>query len=309
MAQYIHFTEEKKQRAAQVDLEFFLRSRGEEVLPSGRDKRLAKDHSVTIRGNEWYDHSSQKGGQAISFVQHYYGLSYPDAVQLLLGSSQTTNSPLTTKYEAEPQKTFTLPPANKNMRRVFAYLTQQRKIKPEIISYFAKAKLLYEDADYHNAVFVGTDERGTPRHAHKRSTNSSGKAFRQNIEGSDPKHSFHYIGKSEFLFVFEAPIDLLSYLSLHPDSWAQHSYVACCGVSSLPVLELLKLHPHIKSVYLCLDNDSAGNAASKRMKDFLVDQDISVARLSPAQKDWNDDLVARSSDSNEEVLSCQTSGS
>ena len=195
------------------------------------------------------------------------------------------------------------------MRRVFAYLTKQRKITPGIVSYFAKSNLLYEDAEYHNAVFVGMDEHATPRHAHKRSTNSSGKAFRQNIEGSDPKYSFHYIGKSEFLFVFEAPIDLLSYLSLHPDSWTQHSYVACCGVSSLPVLELLKLHPRITTVYLCLDNDSAGNAASKRMMEFLVEQGISVARLSPALKDWNDVLVTRSSSPSEEVSPCQISGS
>ena len=57
MSTYIHFTEEQKQRAASVDLEVFLRCRGEKLLASGREKRLARDHSVTIRGNEWYDHA------------------------------------------------------------------------------------------------------------------------------------------------------------------------------------------------------------------------------------------------------------
>ena len=60
MAQYIHFTDEQKQRAAEVDLEEFLRQRGEKLLPSGRDKRLDRDHSVTIRGCEWFDHDSRK---------------------------------------------------------------------------------------------------------------------------------------------------------------------------------------------------------------------------------------------------------
>lgn len=82
MSSYIHFTEEQKQRAAAVDLEEFLRCRGEKLLSSGREKRLASDHSVTVRGNEWYDHAEERGGHAVSFVQRFYGLSYPDAVTL-----------------------------------------------------------------------------------------------------------------------------------------------------------------------------------------------------------------------------------
>ena len=70
---YIPFTEEQKLRANSVDLVEFLRRQGEKLIPSGRDKRLASDHSITVRGNEWYDHESKEGGGAISFVQTYYG--------------------------------------------------------------------------------------------------------------------------------------------------------------------------------------------------------------------------------------------
>ena len=56
MSPYIHFSESQKEQAASVDLEALLRSRGEKLITSGRDKRLASDHSVTIRGNRWYDH-------------------------------------------------------------------------------------------------------------------------------------------------------------------------------------------------------------------------------------------------------------
>ena len=75
MAKYIHFTEEQKQQAASVDLERFLLCRGEKLITSGREKRLARDHSVTVRGNEWYDHAEERGGHAVSFVQKFYGLS------------------------------------------------------------------------------------------------------------------------------------------------------------------------------------------------------------------------------------------
>lgn len=123
MSSYIHFTEEQKQRAAAVDLEEFLRCRGEKLLSSGREKRLASDHSVTVRGNEWYDHAEERGGHAVSFVQRFYGLSYPDAVTLLLGGELGTAYPSAGERTEEPVKPFALPPANKEMRRVFAYLS------------------------------------------------------------------------------------------------------------------------------------------------------------------------------------------
>ena len=287
---YIHFTEEQKQRAAAVDLEEFLRCRGEKLLSSGREKRLASDHSVTVRGNEWYDHAEERGGHAVSFVQRFYGLSYPDAVTMLLGGELGTAYPSAGERTEEPAKPFALPPANKDMRRVFAYLIKHRSIARDVVAHFAKAGLLYEDAEYHNAVFVGTDTDGVPRHAHKRSANSYGKAFRLNVEGSDPRYSFHYVGTDRSLYVFEAPIDMLSFITLYPENWQRHSYVACCGTSIQPVLQMLEQAPQLDTVLLCLDNDEAGHQASRRMREQLEAR-YSVERLIPENKDWNDDLT------------------
>ena len=292
MAKYIHFTEEQKQQAASVDLERFLLCRGEKLITSGREKRLARDHSVTVRGNEWYDHAEERGGHAVSFVQKFYELSYPEAVSLLLGGDTGNAFPAASEKEPEEPKPFELPPANSDMRRVYAYLVKHRGIDRDIVTAFARAKLLYEDAEYHNAVFVGTDADGVARHAHKRSTNSEGKAFRLNVEGSNPKHSFHHIGTDGRLYVFEAPIDLLSYITLNPENWQEHSYVACCGTSSHPVLELVAQHPEIKAVYLCLDNDEAGHTACKRMEALLEMVGVQTMQLIPFGKDWNDDLLS-----------------
>lgn len=307
MSGYIHFTEEQKQRAAAVDLEEFLRCRGERLLTSGREKRLASDHSITIRGNEWYDHAEEHGGHAVSFVQKFYGLSYPDAVTMLLSGEMGTEHPTAREREVETPKPFALPPANKDMRRVYAYLTKHRSIDRNVITHFAREKLLYEDARYHNAVFVGTDENGIPRHAHKRSVSSYGKAFRLNVEGSDPRYSFHHIGTDGSLYVFEAPIDLLSYITLHPENWSAHSYVACCGTSIQPVLKMLDRLPQINTVLLCLDNDDAGHLACQRMSAQLAEH-YTVERLVPKNKDWNDDLTAEKEIRNEVTQACQNFG-
>ena len=231
MGKYVYYSEEQKLRADDVDLEDFLRQQGETLIRSGRDLRLKSDHSVTIRGNEWFDHATQKGGHPVTFIQRHYGLSYPEAMRLLLGGEQGRTYARARDIAAEEPKPFALPPANDNMRRTFAYLIKQRHIDPDVISTFAKNHVLYEDKPYHNAVFVGRDENGMARHAHKRSTNSYGKTFRINIDGSDPRYSFHHIGKDGSLFVFEAPIDLMSFATMFPYDWQDHSYVACCGTS------------------------------------------------------------------------------
>ena len=303
MSTYIHFTEEQKERAATVDLEYFLRQRGEKLLSSGRDKRLASDHSVTIRGCQWFDHDSRQGGNAISFVRFFYNRTYPEAVTMLLDEMY----PCAPKAAEEPPKPFALPPVNSDMRRVYAYLVKHRNIFRDVVAYFARKKLLYEDAKYHNAVFVGTDETGVPRHAHKRSTNSSGKGFRLNVEGCDPQYTFHHMGTDGRLYVFEAPIDMLSYITLHSVDWQRHSYVACCGTSIQPVKKMLERMPQLDTVLLCLDNDEAGHAASQRMKTQL-EENCTVERLTPEHKDWNDDLIAQSQSRNEVMPLCQTFG-
>lgn len=296
MSGYIYFTDEQKERANSVDLVDFLQRQGEKLLPSGRDKRLDSNHSITIRGNRWYDHASEEGSYAIDLVKRLYNLSFPEAVSLLLGGEQGVEYRQHSKSsEPEQRKPFVLPPAHTDMRRVFAYLIKQRCISREVLSEFAREKLLFEDAEYHNAVFVGYDEKGIARHAHKKST-ATGSRFRINVEGSHPAYSFHYVSKNlnpHTLFVFEAPIDLLSYISLHPQNWKNASYVALNGVSEQPVLKLLELYSQLQRVSLCLDNDKAGLKAANRIHNTLRQQGFeTVVYDVSAHKDWNDDLKA-----------------
>ena len=291
--EYILFSDEQKHQANTVDLEDYLLRRGEKLLPSGRDKRLATNHSVTIRGSEWFDHDTQQGGHAIDFVRTHDGCSFQEAVAKLLDGEQGHAFRSASERNAEPQKLFAPPLPHHNMRRVYAYLMKQRHIDRDIITHFARAGTLYEDAKYHNAVFVGTDEHGVARHAQKRSTNSQGKSFKLNVAGSDARYSFHHLGDDGDLYVFEAPIDLLSYITLHPENWQQHSYVACCGTSYEPVRWILTRMEAPQMVSLCLDHDNAGDQGCERMaKQISSEFGFPTRRLVPEQKDWNEDLCA-----------------
>lgn len=296
---YIPFTDEEKQLANSVDLAEYLRVRGEKLERAGREYKLiysddsGKHDSITVRGSKWFDHKNQTGGGAIKFMQYYYGMDFPTAVQELLGQRVTSLSsvPLKSTNQSEKQKDFRLPEANNNMHRVFAYLIKQRFIAPEVITHFAKRKLLYEDKKHHNAVFVGVDKNGVPRQAHKRGTTTFGKSFRQTVEGSDTKYSFAHFGKSGKLFIFEAPIDIMSYLTLHPENWQEHSYIAMNGVYENAVLTALKGHSNLSEIVICTDNDDGGIDAADRLSDILEGSGYADIKLIlPINKDWNEDL-------------------
>ena len=188
----------------------FLRFKGEPLIREGSEYRLSSNHSVTVRGNEWYDHATEKGGGPVTFLKEFYGMNYQEAVLTLLNEDAGQLRPRVSAPREKVKKPFELPPANENNRRVFAYLLKHRHLDRDVLTTFVRSGLIYEDQKYHNAVFVGRDGDGTARHAHKRSTNSQGKTFRMTAEGSDFRYAFNWAGTSGHLLVFEAPIDMLS---------------------------------------------------------------------------------------------------
>ena len=293
MSQYIHFTEQQKTQARQTDIAELLRSQGETLKRSGSESEwMDGGQKVTIRGNLWYHQYEQVGGDAVDFVRRFYNKSYPEAMEYLLGGSGGTLavSPSVQKEE----KPFVLPPKNDNMRRVFAYLLNRRGIDREVLYAFVHKGMIYESADYHNAVFVGFDSNGNAKHAHKRGTGFES-SYKGNVSGSQPEYSFHWSGQSDTLYLFEAPIDMLSFISMQKEGWRQHSYAASCSVSDRVLFQTLKDNPNIRQVVLCLDSDEPGQTAAKRIADKLFVQGTASEILVPVHKDWNEDLLAAAS--------------
>ena len=297
---YIPFSEQDRLMASKVDLVSFLQLRGEKLERVGKEHKLiytdasGKHDSITICGNRWYDHKNQVGGGPVKFLREHYGMSYQEAMLELLGGERATALEIVSpKNEKQNicKKEFKLPDANDDMRRVFAYLTKQRFIAPDVISFFAHQRKIYEDRDHHNAVFVGTDENGVPKQASLRSTISFGNAFRITASGSDTRYSFSHFGESGKLFVFEAPIDMLSFITLYQKNWQQHSYIAMNGVYENAVLEALKCHSNLNEVVLCTDNDVGGIDAADRLRDILRENGyVNILRMTSRNKDWNEDL-------------------
>ena len=291
-SKYIHFTESEKEQAHMTDIVSLLQSQGETVKRSGSEYEWYDGtQKVTIRGHLWYHQYEEVGGDAIDFVRKFMNKDYPEAVEYLLHGSggRIITSPTIPK---RAEKHFELPLKNNNMRRVYAYLLKQRGIDKDVLNAFVHKGLIYESANYHNAVFVGIDKDGNARHAHKRGT-AEKSTYKGNAVGSVPEYSFHWHGDSndQYLYLFEAPIDMLSFISMNKQGWQNHSYAAACSVSDRVLFQMLKDNPYISKVYLCLDNDGPGRTASKRISDNLIDKAIPHEVLAPCHKDWNEDLL------------------
>ena len=279
------YTQAQIDRANAANLEKFLRSQGETLVRSGKEYRWKAHDSLTVCGNKWFRHSQSKGGLPVDFVMEFYGKSFPEAVQMLTGE------PGEAQPEAgpAPSPAFRLPLRNVTNANILNYLTQERKLSPSLVNFFIAAGDIYEDSSHHNVVFVGRDADGHPRYASSRGIQEK---FRQDAAGAEKAFGFAHRGTDKQLLVFEAPIDLLSFIELFPKNWQQHNYLSLGGVSGKALRQFLSERPDVERVFLCLDADKAGEDACKRLTALLPDT-VSVTRIQPCMKDWNDVLVHR----------------
>lgn len=260
------------------------------MIKDGHEFRWGRDHSVTIRGNKWFQHNGRFGGCAIDFLKEFHGMNFAEAVQTLLEGCK--NGKLKFSVQDKEQETpvpFCLPKRHTDMRRLYAYLVKSRCIDADVISVFVREGTMYED-DLHNIIFCARNETGDIVNAQKKSTYSYGRSYRGTVAGSNMDYSFCHIGTDDAVYVFEAPIDMLAYITLHQEKWMQHSYIALGGGNEHPLLHMLDTYDHLETVYLCTDHDIGGIEIAERLNDVLADKSCNVVRILPENKDIDEDL-------------------
>ena len=285
----MQYTEEQIARANQTDLVSFLNAQGEQLVKSGREYRWKKHDSVTVSGNRWYRHSQNKGGYPVDFVMEFYHATFPEAVKMLIDEEGEGRQ----KSCLAPSPDFRLPEKSETNETVIKYLTEIRRLEKDLVEEWIAGGNIYEEKKHHNVVFVGRDADGIPRYAHCGGT--GGIKYRGDVAGSDKSYGFCHRGEDNQLFVFEAAIDLLSFIQLFPKDWKKRSYLSLGGVSSVALMTFLSERPQITSVFLCLDNDHAGNEACEKLAGEIPDG-YRVIRLKPARKDWNEILCDENAD-------------
>ena len=287
------------QIARETDLPDLLEHLGYQVRQIGRYHTTKEMDSLRIRNRRtWFRYSDKTGGDAIAFLQWFCGKSFQEAVKCLLAyHGRSRDAPARSSPQAQPKEEralFMLPPANADHRHVFAYL-RKRGIAPQVIRAFLSSGLLYEDAQHHNCVFVGRDASGEPRFASRRGTyDLTGPGFKRDVAGSDKRVAFRLPSRPEldWVLVFEAPIDLMSYLTLHRQ--VTSNAVALCGLHEGALDTYLRENPQLRHIVLCLDADEPGQSAVERLRAKYEAAGYMVqSRTPPCGKDWNEYLQQR----------------
>lgn len=242
---------------------YFIKQRGNVCVAEGESGLVFFPNT-----NSYYDYYENRGGSGIDFVIRENGFNVGEAVRYINDniahvSYENMQSISQKKFETvKKQEELLVPPRNNNHKRVFAYLTKSRGITPEVVTNFLHRNLLYEQADKHNAIFVGYDKNMQPKHCFMRGT-ISGVLYRGDTYGSDKNYGFYVPadcdhGEHNRLLVFEAPIDLMSYKSLYP---ADDCDMLALGMLSLePVYTYLNEY-RCESISFLLDADEPGKKA------------------------------------------------
>lgn len=255
MRNYEKFSDDEVQIAKSIDLVGLLSNFGYTPVKTGRNYRLKEHDSFVIfaEKNTFYHYSARQGGSTIDYLELYQNMNFKEAMEFLLDRGNVRHIDRIQPISVVEKEDMILPPRNKEHKRVFAYLNITRGIDKEIISRFMHERRLYESANTHNAVFVSFNSDGKPVYASQRGT-STDISFKGDVKGSDKSFGFPVINKdSEHLIVFEAPIDLMSYMTLYPSSQCNMLALGCLSISS--IYRFLDENNQIKSISFVLDND------------------------------------------------------
>lgn len=226
----------------------------------------------------WHWKSRDIGGyNALDFLVKVDGMGFVEAVEFLSGQNPSYIPPLHVQEETVP---FELPAKAPNCGRIRKYLLK-RGISNPVITYCIQQGLLYESLPYHNAVFVGYDEKQEARYAFLRGIHETGgRTFKMEQRGSDKRCSFCIPpkGSAVRVAVYEAAVDALAHMTLE-NNRADKYRLSLGGISApkegkihktfkkpAALETFLEKHPEVTEMELCTDNDFAGRWAAGQLR-------------------------------------------
>lgn len=286
-------TADQIELANNMNLISYAQSIGLELKRAGNSYKIKGYGGLYIDsgGYRWNWFAQNKGGGPIQFAMEMEGKSWRDAVCTLLNIEKSAVAERPKMESIVNKGEFALPEKSPSNKHVIAYLIQTRFIDKEIVYEFINQGKLYENNRL-SCVFVGYDENRQPRYASVRSTNTVGESYRGDVKNSDKTYPFSHEGMGNTICVFEAPIDLMSYMNLLKYNGTEINdfhLISLGGVASKALDYYLKAHPEIKHIVLCLDNDEAGHFACRQLSEKF-NKDYKIFRQLPIGKDFNEDL-------------------
>ena len=292
-------SKEQIEKARTVNLPNFLISNGFNLKKIGSEYTWLEHDSIRIKNNapgelgKWFRFSTQQGGGNIDFLKEFMNCTFVEAVEALTGEKAIVNSidnkqsQMNLPEQINNQKEFAIA-ENNDSKRAIAYLTKTREIDYNLIIGLVKKGAISQEEKTGNVLFKYFDNKGKVIGAEKVGTSTEPKLKYKGIAtGSESGYGFEIKrGNGEKAYFFESAIDMLSFVEMYNKELDNCRMISMMGVKPNIVLETMKRN-NIKSenVYLCSDNDEAGNNFANK----LIAQYPDMKRVVTDNfKDWND---------------------
>lgn len=287
-------------------LTYFQNYDPDELIRCGKTDYKSRSHGSLHMSNGmwcWWAHSIG-GKTALDYFVKVEGWDFLDAALHLLNLIENKVPVYTHQKFPVLPLSFQLPAKNDSSDIIMDYLCKKRCLDKEIVKSLIQCNLIYEAAANHAAVFVGYDQQGNPKHASIRSTDGD---IKKDVPGSNKGYSFSICNlNSKTLRVFEAAIDLLSYMTLLKrggKDYSECNYLSISGAtligksiseSTLPVALETFLNEHdINKIYLHFDNDRAGKETALKIQFHLEGKYEIIEEPPNSGKDFNELCMIR----------------
>lgn len=284
-----------------------------------------KDHDSLIIDTKTkpYDiffwNSRGHGGNLFHFLKYYEGMSGRDAIEFLKRNEFNLSKKAKTHHFTEPKRKIYQPEkwrGTKYPHAVKDYLVNTRKLNPNLVDGLLKSGLVRElyngDALFvwydHQMKEVGADVQGTRINHQKFGKRGTRKHV---AGGSKSRFGFHFSvnnGKAPTrLYIFESPIDALSFAQMHGKEYpGQQRFLSLNGSASKSktitnFIGEMGRQNIPSEIHMCLDTDEAGYHGvleAKEQYDYL--QLLNIPKLDKMKfvvdqppmkyKDWNEQL-------------------
>ena len=176
-------------------------------------------------------------------------------------------------------------------KRVLAFLTKTRGLDYNTVLDLVKQGKIAQEEKTGNALFKYFDENGELVGVEKVGTSTEHK-FKGIASGSNSDYGFEVVrGNGEKAYFFESAIDMLSFMQMNRDI-DNARFVSMMGVKPNVVFEtLMRNNINPNSVYICSDNDEAGNRFYEDITEENTPMESFHRIKTPDNfKDWNDML-------------------
>lgn len=280
MGEYIHYTQEQIEAAKNADLVDYVSRHGFECEKAGREIHVKgygglyinpEKNIFSIFSQSNADGSTEGGKGPLAFAQKVMGMSFREAMEDIVGKAEEIKH-FTPKTTPQEEKKFAMPEkSDSGYKNIYAYFINTRRISPETVREFVNKGLIYPTVskgvsrntgnEYQkiNAVFLHLNEQGKPCGA--------------DIQGIDQNPEYRFKGctardetdagfvynkgdpqKADTVYLFEAPIDLMSFVELHPEI-ENAKFAALSGLKPATAEHYINSGMKVVS---CVDNDAAG---------------------------------------------------